>query len=89
MEKARGRRNRIVTVASEHAAVLDTCEWLAGQGLDLTVLPVGRDGLLDLDLLERELDEHVAMVAVMLVNNEIGVMQPIAEIAGWRTTSAR
>ena len=49
MEKARGRRNRIVTVAGEHAAVLDTCEWLAGQGLDLTVLPVGRDGLLGLD----------------------------------------
>ncbi|HWU93630.1 MAG TPA: cysteine desulfurase family protein [Sphingomicrobium sp.] len=81
MEKARGRRNRIVTVASEHAAVLDTCEWLAGQGVDLTVLPVGRDGLLGLDLLERELDEQVAMVAVMLVNNEIGVMQPVAEIA--------
>ena len=46
------------------------------------MLPVGRDGLLDLDLLARELDERVPLVAVMLVNNEIGVTQPVAEIAG-------
>jgi cysteine desulfurase len=81
MEKAGPARRRIVTMATEHAAVLDTCEWLAGQGIDLTVLPVGKDGLIDLDLLERELDERVAMVAVMLVNNEIGVIQPVGEIA--------
>ena len=56
--------------------MLDTCEWLAGQGIDLTVLPVQPDGLLDLDLLERELDERVLLVAVMQVNNEIGVTQP-------------
>jgi cysteine desulfurase len=74
-------RKRIVTVATEHAAVLDSCEWLAGQGIDLTVLPVGDDGLIDLDDLRRELDQRVLLVAVMLVNNEIGVMQPIAEIA--------
>jgi len=77
----RRERNRIITLATEHAAVLDTCEWLASQGIDLTVLPVGRDGLLDLDLLERELDERVLIVAAMLVNNEIGVLQPVAEIA--------
>ena len=47
--RRRTGRNRIVTVATEHAAVLDTCEWLAGRGIDLTVLPVERDGLLDLD----------------------------------------
>ncbi|HKX90812.1 MAG TPA: cysteine desulfurase family protein [Sphingomicrobium sp.] len=76
-----GRRNRIVTVATEHAAVLDSCEWLAGQGIDLTVLPVAKDGQLDLEDLERELDERVLLVAVMLVNNEIGVIQPVAEIA--------
>jgi cysteine desulfurase len=85
VEKARaktsGGRNRIVTVATEHAAVLDTCEWLAGQGVDLTVLPVQRDGLLDLELLGRELDERVLLVVVMLVNNEIGVIQPVGEIA--------
>ena len=74
-------RNRIITVATEHAAVLDTCEWLAGQGVDLTVLPVGPDGLIDVAELERELDERVGIVATMLVNNELGVIQPIADIA--------
>ena len=81
VEKAAPQRNRIITVATEHAAVLDTCEWLAGRGIDLTILPVKADGVLDLDLLERELDERVLLVAVMQVNNEIGVLQPIAEIA--------
>jgi cysteine desulfurase len=85
VEKARTKgttaRNRIITVATEHAAVLDTCEWLAAQGVDLTVLPVQHDGRLDLDLLARELDSRVLLVAVMQVNNEIGVTQPISEIA--------
>jgi cysteine desulfurase len=79
--KHKGARNRIIALATEHAAVLDTCEWLAGQGIDLTVLPVGSDGLLDLALLQRELDERVLLVTAMLVNNEIGVIQPVAEIA--------
>jgi cysteine desulfurase len=81
VERAAEGRNRIVTIATEHAAVLDSCEWLAGKGIDLTVLPVGRDGLVDLDLLDRELDERVLMVAAMLVNNEIGVLQPVGKIA--------
>ena len=80
VEKRPPNRNRIVTVATEHAAVLDTCEWLAGQGIDLTILPVQPDGCLDLDDLERELDERVLLVAVMMVNNEIGVTQPVTEI---------
>lgn len=79
--KGNSVRNRVITVATEHAAVLDTCEWLAGQGVDLTVLPVDQDGRLDLDLLARELDGRVLLVAVMMVNNEIGVTQPISEIA--------
>jgi cysteine desulfurase len=74
-------RNRIVTVTTEHAAVLDTCEWLEGRGYDVTRLPVGRDGLLDLDDVKAALDESVAIIAVMLVNNEIGVIQPVGEIA--------
>ncbi len=81
VEKGHDGRKRIVTVATEHAAVLDSCEWLAGQGIDLTVLPVDREGRLDLDDLERELDERVLLVSVMMVNNEIGVTQPITEIA--------
>lgn len=81
VEKAPKDRNRIITIATEHAAVLDTCEWLADQGMDLTVLPVHPDGRLDLELLARELDERVLLVAVMQVNNEIGVTQPVSEIA--------
>jgi cysteine desulfurase len=79
--KGDSKRNRIITVATEHAAVLDTCEWLAGRGADLTILPVASNGRLDLELLERELDERVLLVAVMMVNNEIGVIQPVTEIA--------
>ena len=74
-------RSRIVTLATEHAAVLDTCEWLAGQGFELTVVPVRADGSVDLEALRETLDERVAIVAAMLVNNEIGVIHPIAEIA--------
>lgn len=81
VEKAPKGRNRIITVATEHAAVLDTCEWLGGQGVDLTILPVDREGRLDLDLLERELDDRVLLVAVMMVNNEIGVRQPLTAIS--------
>src|SRR5438270_11846993 len=81
VEKSTERRNRIITVATEHAAVLDSCEWLAVRGIDLTLLPVQSDGLLDLELLERELDERVLLVSVMMVNNEIGVRQPVTAIA--------
>jgi cysteine desulfurase len=81
IEKAPKGRNRIVTVATEHAAVLDTCEWLEGQGYDVTRLPVDRDGLLNLENVRGALDESVAIVAVMLVNNEIGVCQPVGDIA--------
>lgn len=81
VEKASEERRRIITLATEHAAVLDPCEWLAGQGVDLTVLPVGSDGLIDLDDLAGELDDRTLLVAAMLVNNEIGVIQPIGEIA--------
>ncbi len=81
LEGRSASRKRIITLATEHAAVLDTCEWLAGQGIDLTVLPVGRDGRIDHEDLARELDKRVLLVAVMQVNNEIGVLQPVSEIA--------
>ena len=80
-EKASNGRNRIVTLATEHAAVLDSCEWLESRGFEVLRLPVQSDGLVDLKLLEAALDENVLLVAAMLVNNEIGVIQPVAEIA--------
>jgi cysteine desulfurase len=72
---------RIVTLATEHACVLDTIEWLAGQGHEVDLLPVGPDGLVDLDLVEERVTDGTGLVAAMLVNNEIGVIQPVAEIA--------
>jgi cysteine desulfurase len=80
VEQAEGR-NRIITIATEHAAVLDTCEWLEGRGTEVIRLPVAPDGLIELGALEAVLDERVLLVAAMLVNNEIGVTQPVAEIA--------
>ena len=81
VENAPKGRNRIITVATEHAAVLDSCEWLAARGIDLTILPVDREGRLDLELLQRELDDRVLLVSVMMVNNEIGVRQPLTAIS--------
>ena len=75
------KRRKLVTVATEHAAVLDTAEWLEGRGVEVARLPVGADGLIDLDQACDAIDEETAMVAVMLVNNEIGVVQPVAEVA--------
>lgn len=79
---AREGRGKIVTLATEHAAVLDCCQWLAGMGHEVVVLPVGGDGVVDLAAVRAAVDERTALVAVMLVNNEIGVVQPVAEIAG-------
>jgi cysteine desulfurase len=77
----RSERRKIVTIATEHAAVLDTCEWLEGQGVQVVRLPVGSDGLVDLDVARDAIDERTALVAAMLVNNEIGVIQPVEELS--------
>jgi cysteine desulfurase len=74
-------RKKLVTVATEHAAVLDTAEWLEGKGVEVVRLQVGGDGLIDLAMAEAAIDAKTALVAVMLVNNEIGVIQPVAELA--------
>lgn len=75
------RRRKLVTIATEHAAVLDTAEWLEGQGIEVVRLPVGADGLVDLDEAAAAIDDRTALVAAMLVNNEIGVIQPVADLA--------
>ena len=77
----RSARRKLVTISTEHAAVLDTAEWLEGQGIEVVRLPVGRDGTVDLAAAEAAIDADTALVAAMLVNNEIGVIQPIAELA--------
>lgn len=74
-------RRRIVTIATEHAAVRDTCLWLEAQGFALDLLPVGSDGLIDLDVARAAIGADTALVAAMLVNNEIGVIQPVEALA--------
>jgi cysteine desulfurase len=74
-------RRRIVTLATEHAAVLDTLEYLAGWGFDVDILPVQGDGLVDLALAEARIEPRTGLVAAMLVNNEIGAIQPVEAIA--------
>ncbi len=75
------RRRHVVTVATEHASVLDPCKRLAAQGVTVTVLPVESDGLVDLDRLRDAVTTDTAIVSVMAANNEIGVLQPLPAIA--------
>ena len=70
----------IVTVATEHRAVLDPCAYLETLGFEVTYLPVQANGILDLSKLEAALREDTVLVSVMAANNEIGVLQPLAEI---------
>ncbi len=74
-------RRRIVTVATEHSCVLESARYMASLGAPLTILPVMANGLIDMADVHAAMGEDVALVSVMLVNNEIGVIQPIREIA--------
>ena len=76
-----GERDHLVTVATEHKAVLDPMARLAHEGWQVTVLPVSASGLIDLAALERAVTERTALVSVMAANNEIGVLQPIKDAA--------
>ena len=79
-EMYRERGNHIITQVTEHKAVLDTCKRLEKHGYRVTYLPVKADGLIDLDDLKRAVDDKTILVTIMAANNEIGVLQPIAEI---------
>ncbi len=79
-EQDRGR-DRIVTLATEHPAVLETVMDLERWGYRAVVVPVDGDGLVDLDVLRGVLDERTLVLSVMAANNEIGVLQPISDIA--------
>lgn len=74
-------RNQIITVSTEHSSVLDTCEYLEDNGLDIVYLPVLQNGLIDLETLKKVIGPKTLMVCIMLVNNEIGVIQPVKKIA--------
>ncbi|MBD3923300.1 cysteine desulfurase [Nocardioides cavernae] len=74
-------RRRVLVAATEHKAVLETAEALTASGVKVEMLPVHRDGLVDLEYLSTALGGDVALVSVMLANNETGVIQPIDQIA--------
>ena len=73
--------NHIITVATEHKAVLDTCKHLEKMGARVTYLGVNREGLIDPDELEAAIAPDTILISVMLANNEIGTIQPIQEIS--------
>jgi cysteine desulfurase len=79
-EMYREKGDHIVTCAIEHKAVLDPCKHLEKHGYRITVLPVQKDGLLDLDELQRALTPQTILVSIMAANNEVGVIEPIAAI---------
>lgn len=78
---ARSGRSSVVTCATEHAAVLDVARWLERQGSEVSILGVDGDGLLDPRSVAAVANERTAIVSVMIANNEIGVVQPVAAIA--------
>jgi cysteine desulfurase len=74
------QRDHIVTLVTEHKCVLDTCRHLEQEGFKVTYLPVQTNGLVDLAALDAAITEKTVLVSVMAANNEIGVIQPLAEI---------
>lgn len=74
------RGNHIITAATEHKAILDTCKRLEKHGTRVTYLPVKADGLVDLEMLQEAITDKTVLISIMYANNEIGVVQPVAEI---------
>ena len=79
-EASEGRGNHIVTCATEHKAILDSCKRLEKKGYRVSYLPVRPDGLLRPEALQRALTDKTVLISIMYANNEIGTLQPISEI---------
>jgi len=80
-EMYQSKGNHIITVKSEHKAVLDSCKHLQKMGADITYLDVEADGLIDIAILEEAMNARTILISVMYANNETGVIQPVKEIA--------
>lgn len=74
------KKNHIVTTVTEHKCILDSCRHLEMEGFKVTYLPVQQNGLIDLEQLKAAITDKTVIVSIMAVNNEIGVIQPLAEI---------
>ena len=79
-EMYREKGNHVITCVTEHKAVIDTCKRLEKQGGRVTYLPVQKDGRIDLDDLRAAITDKTILITIMTANNEIGVLQPVAEI---------
>jgi len=79
-EMYREKGNHIITCVTEHKAVIDTCKKLEKQGARVTYLPVQKDGRIDLGQLREAITDKTVLITIMTANNEIGVLQPVAEI---------
>ena len=79
-EMYREKGNHVITCVTEHKAVIDTCKKLEKQGYRVTYLPVQKDGRIDLDDLRAAISDKTILITIMSANNEIGVLQPVAEI---------
>ena len=80
VEMYREKGNHIITCVTEHKAVIDTCKRLEKEGCRVTYLPVQKDGRISLDELRAAITDQTVLISIMAANNEIGVLQPIAEI---------
>jgi cysteine desulfurase len=74
------KKNHIITLVTEHKCVLDSCRHLEQEGFEITYLPVQKNGIVDLNVLRDAIRDKTVLVSIMAVNNEIGVIQPLAEI---------
>ncbi|MHA1543730.1 MAG: cysteine desulfurase family protein [Alphaproteobacteria bacterium] len=79
-ETFRGKKNKIITLKTEHKCVIESALYVSGQGTEVVFLDVGSDGMIDMAALEAAMDDNTALVSVMAVNNEIGVIQPMKAI---------
>ncbi|KAK5714068.1 cysteine desulfurase [Elasticomyces elasticus] len=78
--KRSGKKNHIITCQTEHKCVLDSCRHMQDEGFEVTYLPVGQDGLISMEALEKAIRPETCLVSIMTVNNELGVIQPVEEI---------
>ena len=76
----RGKGNHIITTAFEHHAVIHTCEFMMSQGFEVAFLPVDKFGLVDISDIKKAINEKTILISIMHANNEVGTVQPIAEI---------